>query len=70
MGFSVPVHQWLRGPLKSWAGDLLFSLRSEDDLLNRSMVEKLWKDHQSGNWDYADHLWRILMFRSWQERHA
>lgn len=66
MGFGVPIGDWLRGPLKAWAADLLFSRELQDETLNQAVIEKIWADHQSEAWDYADHLWRILMFRAWQ----
>jgi asparagine synthase (glutamine-hydrolysing) len=68
MGFSVPIGEWLRGPLRSWAEDLLFS-RSSDALLNDRMISNIWRDHQSEKWNYEEHLWRVLMFRAWQMRY-
>ncbi len=70
MGFGVPIGEWLRGPLKTWAADLLFSESLQDDILNKESIIRMWNDHQSGTWDYADHLWRVLMFRAWQARYG
>jgi asparagine synthase (glutamine-hydrolysing) len=69
MGFSVPIDRWLRGPLRTWAEDLLFERTLQDDIFNLSMIRTLWRDHQAGRWNYADHLWRLLMFRAWQLRY-
>ncbi|WP_417831642.1 asparagine synthase (glutamine-hydrolyzing) [Terasakiella sp.] len=65
MGFGVPIDQWLRGPLKDWAGDLL---HMENDLLDKELILQKWQEHQSGqqNWQY--HLWDILMLQSWCAR--
>ncbi len=66
MGFSIPLDEWLRGPLKNWAEDLLGEerLRAEG-FFDVSMVKKYWAEHLSGvhNWQYA--LWNILMFQAW-----
>jgi len=69
MGFSVPIGDWLRGALRPWAEDLLFSHNHQDDFLNMEVVRKMWRDHLSGKWNYEEHLWRVLMLRSWQERY-
>jgi asparagine synthase (glutamine-hydrolysing) len=69
MGFSVPIGEWLRGPLRSWAEDLLFARPASDEFLNNQMIRNIWRDHQSGRWNYEEHLWRVLMFRAWQMRH-
>ncbi|QRM27258.1 asparagine synthase (glutamine-hydrolyzing) [Microvirga sp. VF16] len=69
MGFGVPIRDWLRGPLRSWAADLLLLGNSRDDILDKKLIERIWRDHQSGAWDYAEHLWRVLMFRAWQMRY-
>ncbi|WP_430443163.1 asparagine synthase (glutamine-hydrolyzing) [Sphingorhabdus contaminans] len=65
-GFAVPLGDWLRGPLKAWAGDLLApdSLRSQDYIDPRK-VEKIWAEHLSGNFDRSSYLWNILMFQAW-----
>ena len=66
MGFGVPIDQWLRGPLKEWASELVESSRLvREGFLNAAVVSEKWRQHQSGerNWQY--HLWAVLMFQSW-----
>lgn len=65
-GFSVPLGNWLRGPLREWAGDLLSpTLLSRHRYFRPGMVAALWKDHLSGRRDFANSLWPILMFNAW-----
>jgi asparagine synthase (glutamine-hydrolysing) len=69
MGFGVPIDQWLRGPLRAWAAQLLNPARLErTGLLRAAPVTTIWNEHQSGhrNWQYA--LWNVLMFQAWLER--
>lgn len=70
MGFGVPIDQWLRGPLREWAQDLLTdSMLSKHGFLNASAIQQKWREHLSGarNWQY--HLWDVLIFQSWYEAH-
>jgi asparagine synthase (glutamine-hydrolysing) len=65
-GFGIPVGEWLRGPLKGWADDLL----SEDRLRRGGMfdveaVRRRYREHQSGHRDSTVALWSILMFEAW-----
>lgn len=70
MGFGVPIDQWLRGPLRDWAEDLLdpTCLRAEG-FLDPTQVREKWVQHLEGkcNWQYL--LWDVLMFQAWK-RHA
>jgi asparagine synthase (glutamine-hydrolysing) len=65
-GFGVPAGQWLRGPLKEWAEDLLDpnTLRA-DGILSPSVVTNTWNEHQAGRGNHEHRLWAILMFQSW-----
>jgi len=68
MGFGVPISDWLRGPLKEWASDLLNEDRlKKEGFFNVEMVKEKWLEHQLGvrNWQYQ--LWPILMFQLWLE---
>lgn len=71
MGFGVPIGDWLRGPLRAWADDLLSEsrLRSEG-FFEPVQLRQKWHEHLSGqrNWQY--HLWDVLMFQSWFEQQA
>jgi asparagine synthase (glutamine-hydrolysing) len=65
-GFAVPLDRWLRGPLKSWAGDLLapVALRTAG-LLDADAVGRLWAAHQSGRDNAGQALWSVLMLQGW-----
>jgi asparagine synthase (glutamine-hydrolysing) len=68
MGFGVPIDQWLRGPLKDWAGDLLNSSALEQEgLLRPAPIAKTWAEHQSGTRTRQHLLWNVLMFEAWNE---
>ena len=70
MGFSVPLAQWLRGPLRPWAEELLAPGRLEQDgLLRAAPVRRAWSDVLAGR-DAAAPLgiWAVLMLQAWRER--
>lgn len=65
-GFAVPVGEWLRGPLRDWAEDLLScdSLKSHS-LLDAGPVRQVWQDHLSGRVSQPLKLWSVLMLQAW-----
>jgi asparagine synthase (glutamine-hydrolysing) len=66
-GFAVPIDQWLKGPLKEWAWDLVSPNQAQrQGLFDRSKVTALWNDHQSGRRKRHHVLWNLLMFQAWQ----
>lgn len=68
MGFGVPLGEWLRGPLKEWAGDLLSPGSIErHELLNARPVSELWQEHQRGYSNNSAKLWFVLMLQMWLE---
>jgi asparagine synthase (glutamine-hydrolysing) len=65
VGFGVPLALWFRNELKDMASSVIFA-GSDDNLLNRSTVEQIWNEHQSGLRNRSTELWTLLMFRMWQ----
>lgn len=65
-GFALPIADWLRGPLRDWAENLLdeHRLRSED-YFRPAIVRKLWEEHLSRQRDLSPHMWGLLMFEAW-----
>ena len=71
MGFHLPLSTWLRGPLREWAEDLLDpSAIREEGLLDPDPIRVKWHEHLTGQRDRADHLWPVLMLRSWLKQHG
>ncbi|CDX13391.1 Asparagine synthetase [Mesorhizobium plurifarium] len=65
-GFDVPIAAWLRGPLHSWATDLLADIRHDGDgVLDSAKVDGCWRDHMRGQ-DRSRELWSALMFQAWR----
>jgi asparagine synthase (glutamine-hydrolysing) len=68
-GFSVPLDQWLSGPLRGWAEELLSPAKlANEALLDASAVQTMWQRHLSKREQNGTALWNILMLRAWSER--
>lgn len=68
MGFGIPLAQWLRGPLREWAGDLLGARDYGGGLLSPAPARRLWAEHISGRRNHAYQLWALLMFEAWRRK--
>jgi asparagine synthase (glutamine-hydrolysing) len=68
-GFGVPIHEWLRGPIKPWAEALLDEGRLKDEgFFSPKPIRQKWTEHQTGNRNWQAQLWGILMFQAWLEQ--
>jgi asparagine synthase (glutamine-hydrolysing) len=61
-GFSVPIDEWLRGPLHPWAARQLSNTTTFERLaLDHAAVSRLFALHNSGARNAHNLLWAILM---------
>jgi asparagine synthase (glutamine-hydrolysing) len=65
-GFSIPIHAWIRGPLKHVVGDLLSpnSIRAMD-ILDPVAIGHLKDQHFSGRASYGFELWGLAVLMAW-----
>jgi len=65
MGFSIPLAEWFRGPLKDRLYDGLLSQQmSNVGYFNEKEIKRLIDQHVSGRRDHSAPLWSLLMFES------
>ena len=65
-GFAVPIGEWIKGPLRPWAEELLDANRLKDEgWFDVPIVLRRWSAHLSGKRDSTNALWAILMFQAW-----
>jgi asparagine synthase (glutamine-hydrolysing) len=66
VGFAIPVGEWIKGPLRPWAEELLEPARmAGEGWFDSDIVQRRWRDHLSGRRDSTPALWAVLMFQSW-----
>lgn len=65
-GFTLPLAEWLRGPLRDWAEDLLSTQSlNTTAIFDSDKVTKAWQQHLSKRFNHQRGLWTILMLLSW-----
>ena len=70
-GFAVPLAQWLRGPLRAWAQELLDPVRLKaQGQLDADKITQLWQQHQTGSFDRSTYLWNVIAFQAWLENQS
>lgn len=65
MGFSVPLAQWFRGPLRERVRDSVMEGRLADSgWFNPDYLRHLVVSHQGGSHDHSSALWSLVMFEA------
>lgn len=68
-GFGIPVAKWLREDFKPLVDEYLSSdFIEKQGLFNRTVVQTLLHEHNTGRVDHRKELWSLLMFQSWWSR--
>ncbi|MES2119070.1 MAG: asparagine synthase (glutamine-hydrolyzing) [Pseudomonadota bacterium] len=66
-GFGIPVGEWIKGPLRPWAEELLDpALMRHEGWFDADLVLRRWHQHLAGTRDSTPALWAILMFQAWR----
>ena len=69
IGFDIPAHEWLRGPLRGLLEDSLqFGLSEYRQLFRRDGIELLKKRHFQREINVGYHLWGLLILFLWMKR--
>jgi asparagine synthase (glutamine-hydrolysing) len=70
-GFTVPLAEWLRHPLKERVRDLACASHlSRSGLFDISTIEKLTAEHFSGLHDNSRPLWQLLCFETFLSKES
>jgi asparagine synthase (glutamine-hydrolysing) len=66
-GFGIPVGEWIKGPLRPWAEELLDETRlRQEGFFDAARIRRRWQEHLAGKREAATTLWPILMFQAWK----
>jgi asparagine synthase (glutamine-hydrolysing) len=69
IGFDIPAHEWLRGPLRGLLEESLqFGLSEYGELFCRDSIEQLEKRHFQREINIGYHLWGLLILFLWMKR--
>jgi len=65
-GFSVPVKEWLVGPLRDWVEDLISEQTlTEQGIFDPKSIRDAWHQHLYGWANHSELMWSVLMFQAW-----
>jgi asparagine synthase (glutamine-hydrolysing) len=68
-GFSIPLKNWLRGPLKPLMMDLLSYERVNGrGYFNAECVSEWVTEHINGTMNHSHRLWALMVFELWNEQ--
>jgi len=69
IGFDIPAHEWLRGPLRSLLVDALHDgARECGDLFRADIVDRYLRLHLERKANLGYHLWGLLILFLWMKK--
>ena len=69
IGFDIPAHDWLRGPLRTLLTDTLASgAREHGDLLRFAGIDAYVRQHLDRRANVGYHLWGLMILFLWMKR--
>ena len=66
-GLSVPLGQWLRGPLRDWATERLSGEALRSIGIRTDAALALMEEHMQQRGDHARGLWNLIVLSEWLE---
>jgi asparagine synthase (glutamine-hydrolysing) len=70
MGFSVPLANWFRGPLKERMQEVLHGdVLNTSGWFNQDYLKQVEKQHLSGAKDHSTLIWSLVMFDGFLRKH-
>ena len=43
------------------------NMLKEDNLFNSNTISQMWQEHQSGQRNWQNNLWNIIIFQDWKK---
>jgi asparagine synthase (glutamine-hydrolysing) len=69
MGFDVPAHQWLRGPLRGLLEDAVgFGMKEYGGFFREGRISELMERHFRKEVNVGYHLWGLLILFLWMKK--
>lgn len=65
-GFSLPLHDWIKGDWGQYMRDVLYS--ADDSMFDNEMVGRLWKGQKHGLRN-AERLFALVIFELWRQNY-
>ena len=69
MGFSIPLSNWLRGPLRDRVHSAVMNSElAHGSIFDRQFLKRVFRQHNSGRRNHASLLWALLTFETFHRR--
>jgi asparagine synthase (glutamine-hydrolysing) len=69
VGFDIPAHEWLRGPLRGLLHEALqFGMREYGELFDAAAIQRLVELHDERQINVGYQLWGLLILFQWMKR--
>jgi asparagine synthase (glutamine-hydrolysing) len=69
IGFDIPAHEWLRGPLRSLLADALaYGAAEYSDVFRSDVIETFLQLHLERKANLGYHLWGLLVLFLWMKK--
>jgi asparagine synthase (glutamine-hydrolysing) len=63
-GFTPPISDWMRGPLREWCEA---KISVPIDFFDTEKIKTMWNRHIKGDNRYTYDLWALISFLAWYE---